>query len=125
MIYCKGGGVRVGRRVNIGANCVIYSKNHVAIGSGTIIAAFAHIMSGGQYDYTSDVLFADQSSMSQGPTIIGNNCWIGSKVVVQDNVEIGSGSVIGSGAVVTNSIPTNVVAVGVPARVTAPVKKIK
>lgn len=123
VIYCKGGDIRLGRRVNIGGNCMIYSKNQVSIGSGTIIAAFAHIMSGGQYDYQSSVLFADQSSMSRGPTIIGKNCWIGSKVVVQDGVEIGSGSVIGSGAVVTKNIPKKVVAVGVPAQIRASVNK--
>ena len=48
---------------------------------------------------------------------IGNNVWIGAGVNVLPGVIIGDNSVIGAGAVVTKDIPSNVVAVGNPARV--------
>lgn len=48
---------------------------------------------------------------------IGNNVWIGAGVNVLPGVTIGDNSVIGAGAVVTKDIPSNVVAVGNPARV--------
>lgn len=48
---------------------------------------------------------------------IGNNVWIGAGVNVLPGVTIGDNSVIGAGAVVTKNIPSNVVAVGNPARV--------
>ncbi len=48
---------------------------------------------------------------------IGKNVWIGSGVQILPGVTIGENSVIGAGSVVTNSIPSNVVALGAPCRV--------
>ncbi len=51
------------------------------------------------------------------PVTIGDNVWIGAGSTVLAGVTIGDNSVIGAGSVVTESIPANVVAVGVPCRV--------
>lgn len=51
------------------------------------------------------------------PITIGNNVWIGAHSTILAGVTIGDHSVIGAGSVVTKSIPSNVVAVGVPCRV--------
>ena len=51
------------------------------------------------------------------PVHIGRNVWIGSGVQVLPGVTIGDNSVIGGGSVLTNDIPENVVAFGVPCRV--------
>ncbi|GAB3041897.1 acyltransferase [Spirosoma pulveris] len=47
---------------------------------------------------------------------IGNNVWIGTRVIILPGVEIGDHSIIGSGAVVTKSFPPNSVIGGVPAK---------
>lgn len=51
------------------------------------------------------------------PTTIGNNVRIGAHSTILAGVEIGDNTVIGTGSVVTKSIPGNMVAVGVPSRV--------
>jgi galactoside O-acetyltransferase len=51
------------------------------------------------------------------PVRIGRNVWIGSSAQILPGVTIGDNAVIGAGSVVTNDIPANVVAVGVPCRV--------
>jgi maltose O-acetyltransferase len=51
------------------------------------------------------------------PIHIGNNVWLGGGTIVLPGVSIGDNSVVGAGAVVTRSLPANVVAVGNPARV--------
>ena len=51
------------------------------------------------------------------PTVLGSDVWIGANAVVLQGVKIGTGAVIGAGAVVTKDIPEYAVAVGVPARV--------
>lgn len=51
------------------------------------------------------------------PITIGNNVWIGANSTILAGVVIGDNTVIGAGSVVTKSIPSNVVAVGVPCRV--------
>lgn len=51
------------------------------------------------------------------PIVVGNNVWIGAGSTVLAGVVIGDNTVIGAGSVVTKSIPSNVVAVGVPCKV--------
>ena len=49
------------------------------------------------------------------PIVVGDNCWFGANVSVLQGVTIGSGCVIAAGSVVTEDLPDNVVAAGVPA----------
>lgn len=51
------------------------------------------------------------------PITVGNNVWIGAGSTILAGVEIGDNTVIGAGSVVTKSIPSNVVAVGVPCKI--------
>ena len=55
------------------------------------------------------------------PITIGDDVWLGAGVVVLPGVTIGDGTVVGAGSVVTRSLPTGVVATGVPARVVRPI----
>ena len=48
---------------------------------------------------------------------IGDDVWIGGNVTILPGVTIGNRAVIGAGAVVTEDIPADSVAVGAPARV--------
>jgi len=58
-----------------------------------------------------------QGFTSKGPTRIGDNCWLGTNVVVTDGVMIGRRCVIGANSVVTRDLPPFSVAAGAPARV--------
>lgn len=48
---------------------------------------------------------------------IGNDVWIGTRVIIMGGVKIGNGAVIGAGAIVTKDVPDYAIAVGVPAKV--------
>ncbi|RLS97965.1 MAG: acetyltransferase [Planctomycetota bacterium] len=52
-----------------------------------------------------------------GRVHVGENSWIGANATVGPRMTIGDNSIIGAGAVVVTDIPSNVVSVGVPARV--------
>ena len=54
--------------------------------------------------------------MQRGHVKVGNNCWIGAKAVILKDVELGDGSVVAAGAVVTRSVPPDCIVAGVPAR---------
>jgi acetyltransferase-like isoleucine patch superfamily enzyme len=118
IVYCKGGAITLGERVNLAANVQVFSSNDLTVGAGTVVGAFSYFLSGGEYDFQSAVPFADQAGMeTKGPLTIGANCWIGAHVTVLDAACVGDHCVIGAGAVVTKPIPPNSLALGVPARV--------
>ncbi len=118
IIYCKGGDITIKKGTNISANCEIFSSNDLTIGPGTMIGAYSYFLSGGEYDASSPVPYAEQSGMeTSGPLAIGSNCWFGARVTVLDAANVGDNCVIGAGAVVNKPIPENSIAVGVPAKV--------
>lgn len=51
------------------------------------------------------------------PITIGNNVWLGSRVIVLKGVNIGENTVVAAGSIVTRSLPANVVAAGIPAKI--------
>jgi len=116
IVYCKNGDICLEENVSL-SNCTVFSSNSLRIGRGTVIGAYSYLLSGGEYDYTLDMPFADQNGMgTEGELVIGNNCWLGARVTVLDASCIGDHCVIGAGAVVTTSIASNSLAVGIPAR---------
>jgi acetyltransferase-like isoleucine patch superfamily enzyme len=91
-----GGGIRIGSHVQIGPNVTITAENH-------------------RFDDPDRLM--DQQAVSHQGVIVEDDVWIGGRATILDGVTIGHGSVIGAGAVVTQSIPPYSIAVGVPARV--------
>jgi len=105
--------VSVGDHVRIGyGTCV----GLVDIGDDTLIGPYCCLLSGGRMHGTerTDILIRLQHGHLERITI-GRDCWLGANVVVM--ADVGEGSVIGSGAVVTKPIPPWSVAVGNPAKV--------
>jgi acetyltransferase-like isoleucine patch superfamily enzyme len=99
----------IGPRSTLGAAAPLRIGNRCQIGANVSFVAESHLLEG------SLPIFL-QGVNRKGITI-GEDCWIGNNAVVLDGVEIGDGSVIGAGAIVTKSIPARSIAVGVPARV--------
>lgn len=51
------------------------------------------------------------------PVIINDDVWIGSRVIILPSVHVGTGVIIGAGAVVTKDVEPHSIVGGVPARV--------
>lgn len=49
--------------------------------------------------------------------VVGNDVWIGERVIIMGGITIGDGAVIGAGAIVTKDVPPYAVVAGVPAKV--------
>lgn len=54
---------------------------------------------------------------SKGSVTICDNVWLGNNVCVMPGVTIGEGTIVGANSVVTKSLPSHCVAVGVPAKI--------
>lgn len=61
--------------------------------------------------------FAKLNFLGIPRTYIGNDVWIGKKVIVKAGVRIGDGAVVGAGSVVTKDVPPYAVVAGVPAKI--------
>ncbi len=60
-----------------------------------------------------------------GKITVGNNVHIGTNAIIMPGVTIGDNCIIGCGAIVTKDIPSNAIAVGVPARVIKTIEEYK
>ena len=91
------GPVRIGKNVMMGPEVVIYTVGH-------------------RFDRV-DIPMNEQGSTDVSPVIIGDDCWIGRRAIIMPGVNIGNGSIIGAGAVVTKDVPPFTVVGGVPAKI--------
>lgn len=58
-----------------------------------------------------------RSTTYPSKVVIGNNVWIGSGANILGGVTIGDNSIIAAGALVNKDVPSNVIVGGVPAKV--------
>ena len=109
------GNIIIGKNVWVSfaanGNCYIQGINGVIIGDNTIFAPGVKIISANHN------LLDFNQHINNYPIKIGNNCWIGTNAVILPGVEIGDGSIIGAGAVVTHSFPAKVIIAGNPAKI--------
>lgn len=118
IVYCKNGDIELRDKVNISANCIIFSSNSLLMQPGSMVGAYSYFLSGGEYDIHSNVPYAEQSGMeTKGPLEIGENCWFGTRVTVLDAAQkITPNSVFAASAVVTKPIIESGVYMGIPAK---------
>lgn len=107
-----GKNITVGNYVFINAGCKFQDQGGIVIGDGTFIGHNV-VLATLDHDMDPEKRFI----LHPAPIIIGSRVWIGANVVVTKGVTIGDNSIIAAGAVVTQDIPANVIAAGVPAKV--------
>lgn len=61
--------------------------------------------------------YTDKRTDKIGKIVVKDNCFIGAKAVIMQNVTIGNNCIVGMGAIVTKDVPDNSVVAGVPAKV--------
>lgn len=125
--HVKGGawGIRVGQdsTVVIGNNVSTTSKCIVSAVEGTTVRIGNDVMIASQNQIRADdghPIFDIHSGQRVNPSTsitIGDHVWLALGSAVLAGGEIGDGTVVGYGAIVTGKLPNNCIAVGAPARV--------
>lgn len=110
------GGISIGDDTYVGPKAVLFGAGGIQIGSRVLISPGVLITSHQHRFVNADEPIASQPAEFNSITI-EDNVWIGGNAVILPGVKIGSGSVVGAGAVVTKSVPRRTLAIGVPARV--------
>jgi acetyltransferase-like isoleucine patch superfamily enzyme len=59
----------------------------------------------------------NHDAVARGPITIGHDVWIGFNAIILSGVEIGTGAVVGAGAIVTRDVPPYAIVAGNPAKV--------
>ncbi len=120
MLSCKNGSISVGKDVGLNAQTIIQSTtgNAVTIGDNCVIGQRCLVIGGGNYDISNrNDLIRTSPIVDDGGVTVENNVWLGANVSVLGGVTVGQGSVAGTGAVVSRSVPPFSVCLGVPAKV--------
>jgi len=113
--FGSGSDVELGARSQIGHNARI--DHDVVIGEDVLMGPDVVMMSAGHAYEDATIPINRQGQTPRRPIHIGNDVWIGTRVVVLPGVRIGDGAVVGANAVVTRDVPPYAVVAGVPARV--------
>ena len=112
-----GGSLIIGNDTHIQPRCQFSAyKGSIIIGSNVQIAPFCAFYPY-NHQFASGRSIQDQDLVTKGGIIIEDDVWIGVGAIVLDGVRIGRGAVVGAGAVVSDNIPDESIAAGVPARV--------
>jgi acetyltransferase-like isoleucine patch superfamily enzyme len=110
--------IKIGAYAHIGANCSIWagdSVGRITLGRHALLGPEVFITAS-NYQIAPGTPVMDQPKLERD-VVIGDDVWLGARVMVVAGVEIGDGCIIGASSVVTRSIPAGSIAVGNPARV--------
>jgi maltose O-acetyltransferase len=111
--YCLGK-VKIGKNCWIGKNFFVNGNGNVTIGDNCDIAPEVIFQTGGHK-------IGDKSRRAGEGLVfnqtVGDGCWIGGRVTIINNTNIGNSCVIGACALVNKDVPDNSLVVGVPAKI--------
>lgn len=106
----KHGEIVIGNNVFFNNYCSLNALKHISIGDGTIFGENVKVYDHNHCYKNPDVPIKEQG-FSSAPINIGNNCWIGSNVVILKGVTIGDNCVIGAGCIVYKDVPSGTIMV--------------
>ena len=115
------GGVRLSSKLSIGNNSGVginaNIQGDITIGDNVMMGPEVAIYTVNHCTERIDIPMNVQGITPEKPVVIGNDVWIGTRVIILGGVKVGTGSIIAAGSVVTKSIPAYTIVAGVPAKV--------
>lgn len=115
--FGKGNNIVIGN--NSGLGRIFWMQNtSICIGDDVMIGQDVLILGGGHNYNDINIPMRQQGNKKSTTLNIGNDVWIGARVTILSGVkEIGNGVIIGSGSVVTKSVPDYAIIGGNPAKI--------
>lgn len=110
----------LGENVTFNEGVIIDPGDGLVIGDNVVVSSNAMLL-GSDLNVKNIERPSRERNHISGTIVVGDNVWLGAGCIILKNCSIGSGSIVGAGAVVTKDIPDYSVAVGNPAKI---IKKI-
>lgn len=102
----ENGEINIGKNVFFNNYCSLNALEKIEIGDDCIFGENVHI-----YDhnhiYEDEKTPINSQGFKKNAIIIGQNCWVGSNVIILQGVKIGRHSVIGANCVIYKDLPDN------------------
>jgi acetyltransferase-like isoleucine patch superfamily enzyme len=105
-------GIKIGNYCLICPGVRMASASEISVGDNCMIASGVYITDSDWHDIYNRI-----SPGTATPVRIEPNVWVGDSAIICKGITIGENSIVGTGAVVTSSVPPNTIAAGNPARV--------
>ena len=102
--------VTIGNNVMLNHGTMIFASGAVALGDNIVMGPGCLLVTG---NHRGEIFYG---SSAPQPIRIGNNVWLGARVIVTPGVTIGNNVIVSAGAVVTEDVPDGTIFGGVPAR---------
>ena len=112
--------ITLGRGVHVGERCYLWAGDatgRIRIGDDVLLAPEVFITASNYGTVAGRPVMTQPKR--EADVVIGDDVWLGARVVVLPGVTVADGAIVGAGSVVTKDVPANAIAAGIPARVVA------
>lgn len=122
------GNIKIGNCSYIGRDSRIWALTSVVVGERVLISHNVFIVDNRTHPIEPDLRhaqymakhgfpFPDNMDLDGKPIFIGDDVLIAANAIILRGVQIGTGSIVAAGAIVTKNVPARVVVAGNPARI--------
>ena len=112
--FSNGEGIFIGSNSGLGVNSFV--NGPLKIGDNVMMGPDVTILTHTHVTDRVDIPMYEQG-YRVAEVVIGNDVWIGMRVVIMPGVRIGNGAIVGARAIVTKDVPNYAIVGGVPAKI--------
>ncbi len=118
-----GKNIFLGKNSHINAYCCVWASpnSKIVLGDNLVMGPGCKMFSSNHSTNETDIPMNVQPYVEKD-IIIGNDVWLGANSIILAGANIGDGTVVAAGSVVTKDLPSYVIAAGIPA---GPIKNRK
>lgn len=108
-------GLVLGPRAGVAPGAVLDCRGGLTIGADTMIGIQSILLTSG-HRFTSRESPMRAQGFTQAPVTIGDDVWVGARVIVLPGTTVGAGAILAAGATVTKDVPPYAIVAGTPAK---------